>query len=53
MIGVKEENGRSVYPLNGVPVDKIDAYQKDIYAKCKLIQSAYVLIINVETDQDK
>ena len=32
VIGVKEDNGRPMYPLLGVPLDKLDAYQKDIYA---------------------
>ena len=38
VIGVEEDNGRPVYPLKGVLVDKIDAYQKSILAKCKLIR---------------
>lgn len=33
IIGVKEKDGRPVYPLQGVPVDKIDKYQKEIFAK--------------------
>lgn len=36
IIGVGEKNGRPAYPLKGVSLDKLDAYQKDIYAKCKL-----------------
>lgn len=53
VIGVKEENGRPVYPLKGVPVEKIDKYQKEIFSKCKLIRPAYTPIIGVETYQDK
>ena len=53
VIGVEEENGRLVYPLMGVPTDKLDAYQKSIYAKCKLIRPAYSPIIGIETYQDK
>ncbi|MBO5072179.1 MAG: putative DNA binding domain-containing protein [Eubacterium sp.] len=53
VIGVKEDNGRPVYPLKGVPMDKLDAYQKSIYAKCKLIRPAYIPIIGIETYQDK
>ena len=30
VIGVEENDGRPVYPLNGVPADKIDYYQKSI-----------------------
>lgn len=37
VIGVKEDNGRPVYPLKGVAADKLDKYQKEIFAKCKLI----------------
>ncbi|MCM1258864.1 MAG: putative DNA binding domain-containing protein [Roseburia sp.] len=53
IIGVEEENGRPVYPLKGVSIDKLDAYQKDIYAKCKLIRPAYMPIVGIETYQDK
>ena len=53
IIGVEEENGRPVYPLQGVSADKLDAYQKDVYAKCKLIRPAYMPVISVETYQDK
>ena len=53
VIGVKEKNGQPVYPLKGIPSDKLDAYQKDIYAKCKLIRPAYMPVISVETYQDK
>ena len=37
----------------GVSTDKLDVYQKSIYAKCKLIRPAYSPIIGVETYQDK
>ena len=53
VIGVKEENGRPIYPLKGVSVEKIDRYQKDIYAKCRLIRPAYTPIIDVADYQDK
>lgn len=53
VIGVKEEDGCPVYPLQGVPVEKLDKYQKEIFAKCKLIRPAYTPIIGVETYQDK
>lgn len=52
VIGVKEADGRPVYPLQGVPVEKLDKYQKEIFAKCKLIRPAYMPIIGVETYQD-
>lgn len=53
VIGVGESDGAPIYPLKGVPTDKLDAYQKNIYAKCKLIRPAYTPIIGVETYQDK
>lgn len=53
VIGVEEENGRPVYPLKGVPVEKLDKYQKEIFAKCELIRPAYMPIIGKETYQDK
>lgn len=53
VIGVEEENGRPVYPLKGVPANKLDAYQKDIFAKCKLLRPAYTPIVGIETYQDK
>ena len=30
IIGVKEVDGKLAYPLKGVPLDKIDVYQKNI-----------------------
>ena len=53
IIGVQENNGKPVYPLKGVPTDKLDAYQKNIFGKCKLLRPAYTPIIGVETYQDK
>ena len=53
VIGVKESNGKPVFPLKGIPTDKLDSYQKSIFAKCKLIRPAYTPIIGVETHQDK
>ena len=53
VIGVKEKDGRPVYPLQGVPVEKLDKYQKEIFSKCKFIRPAYTPIIGVETFQDK
>ena len=53
VIGVREENGKPAYPLLGVPADKLDAYQKSIYAKSKLIRPAYTPIIGIESYQDR
>ena len=33
VIGVQEDNGRPAFPLKGVPMDKLDSYQKSIFAK--------------------
>ena len=53
VIGVQEDAGRPVYPLRGVPSDKVDYYQKNIFARCKLLRPAYTPIIGIETYQDK
>ena len=53
VIGVEEENGRPVYPLKGVLLDQLDAYQKEIFAKYKLIRPAYTPIVGIETYQGK
>ena len=53
VIGVEEDNGRPVYPLKGIPFDKVDAYQKNILAKCKLIRPAYMPIAEVVDYADK
>lgn len=47
VIGVKEQDGRPSFPLQGVPPEKIDAYQKDLLNKCKLIQPEYLPIVEV------
>lgn len=47
VIGVEENEGQPVYPLKGVPVDKIDAFQKNILSRCKLIRPAYMPIVEV------
>ena len=48
VIGVQEENGIPVKPYLGVPLNKIDAWQKDIFGKCKLLRPAYTPIIGVD-----
>ena len=50
---MEEEDGRPVYLLKGVQAEKLDKYQKEIFAKCKRIKPAYMLIIGVETYQNK
>lgn len=53
VIGIEEKDGRPIYPLLGVPKDKLDRYQKEIYEKCKLIRPSYTPIIGVESYEDK
>lgn len=45
VLGVKEENGIPVKPYDGVPLNKVDAWQKDIFEKCRLIRPGYTPII--------
>ena len=47
VIGVREKDGKPEYPLQGVPVEKIDGYLKDMLNKCKLIQPEYMPIVEV------
>lgn len=53
IIGVQEVNGRPIYPLKGVQPEKLDSFQKSIFAKCKLLRPSYTPIISVEKCQDK
>ena len=53
IIGVQEVNGRPIYPLKGVQPEKLDSFQKSIFAKCKLLRPSYTPIISVEKYQGK
>ena len=53
IIGVQEVNGRPIYPLKGIPPEKLDSFQKNIFAKCKLLRPSYTPIISVEKYQGK
>lgn len=53
VIGVEEKNGQPIYPLKGIEADKIDAYQKSILSKCKLIRPAYMPIVEVTDYENK
>ena len=48
VLGVKEKDGIPIKPYDGVPLDKVDAWQKDIYEKCKLIRPGYMPIIGID-----
>ena len=45
LIGVEEENGRPKIPITGLELSKIDKIQKELLAKCKLIQPSYTPIV--------
>ena len=45
---MEEENGIPLKPYSGVPVNKVDAWQKDIFAKCKQMRPLYTPIIGVD-----
>lgn len=45
VIGVKEENGRPVFPVEGVPPNKVDSIMKDLLNKCNLIQPRYLPVV--------
>ena len=53
VIGVKEKDGRPVFPLSGLPAAQIDNIQKDMLNKCKLIQPEYLPIVEAVDYQDK
>ena len=45
VLGVKEKNGRSVLPVEGIPVSQIDEMMKDLLNKCNLIQPRYLPVV--------
>lgn len=47
LIGVQEENGRPKMPITGLELSEIDKIQKELLAKCKLIQPSYTPIVDV------
>ena len=53
VIGVNEKDGIPLRPLVGVPLDKVDAWQKNIFEKCKLISPDYTPIIGIEEYENK
>ena len=54
ILGVEtNDDGRPVYPLKGVPIEKIDRTLKDILNKCKMIQPEYLPIVEVVDYQEK
>jgi ATP-dependent DNA helicase RecG len=45
VIGVATQDGVPIRPLQGIPIEKVDGYQKDILNKCKLILPNYMPIV--------
>ena len=45
VLGVKENNGRPVLPVEGIPVSQIDEMMKDLLNKCNLIQPRYLPVV--------
>ena len=42
VIGVKEKNGMPVFPLEGVPKEKLDFIQQEIFQYCNMIVPRYI-----------
>lgn len=53
LIGVEEEKGRPKMPITGLELSEIDKIQKELLAKCKLIQPSYTPIVDVAQYKDK
>ena len=45
VLGVEEENGRPVFPVKGIPKNKIDHIMKDLLNKCNMIQPHYLPVV--------
>ena len=44
LVGIAEENGTPKMPLSGLPKEKIDVIQKDLFKKCNAIEPRYIPI---------
>lgn len=53
VIGVREQDGRPQFPLQGVPAEKIDGYLKDMLNKCRRIQPEYMPIVELADYEGK
>jgi len=45
VLGVKEKNGRPMFPVEGIPVSQVDEMMKDLLNKCNLIQPRYLPVV--------
>ena len=53
VLGVKEQDGRPVFPLQGLPAAELNSIQKDMLNKCKLISPEYLPVVEVVDYQGK
>ena len=53
LIGIEEENRRPKIPITGLKLSEIDKIQKELLAKCKLIQPSYTPIVDVAQYKEK
>jgi ATP-dependent DNA helicase RecG len=49
IVGAEEENGRAKRPLSGIPVDELDAIQREMIGYNNLIRPYYAPKISIET----
>lgn len=45
VMGIKEQNGRPVFPINGLESDAMDSIQKDLLNKCNFIEPRYIPVV--------
>lgn len=53
VIGVKEDNGVPILPPQGIPKERLDGIQKEIFQYCNLIEPRYIPQIEVVNYPDK
>lgn len=53
LIGIKEENGKVVYPISGLEDDEIDKIQKELLRYSKFISPSYLPIVEVTKYENK
>lgn len=53
VIGVKEDNGVPILPHQGIPKERLDGIQKEIFQYCNLIEPRYIPQIEVVNYPDK
>ena len=53
VIGVKDDNGVPILPPKGIPKERLDGIQKEIFQYCNLIEPRYIPQIEVVNYPDK